>query len=260
MRTRSKSGYYHVMLRGNEKKNIFLDEEDKLRFIETVYRMKKEERFYLHAFCLMDNHIHMMLSEGKEDIAKIIKRITVSYVFYFNKKYERTGHLFQDRFKSEVINKDSYLFTLSRYIHQNPVKAGMAKEPGDYRWSSYNGYLGIKEDIYKGLDTSLLLGMFSEDEQKAKLLFINFMKKKNDDVFLDIEEKDKQLDDKRAKELYQKMIMSIGLTADNVKIVQIPAELLVKYQVETNLSIRKMAGITGLNKDMLSRILRKNIH
>jgi REP element-mobilizing transposase RayT len=100
---KSQSGYYHIMVRGNEKKDIFRDDHDKLRFIEIIKKVKQGNRFYLHAFCLMDNHLHMMISEGKEDVARIMKRITVSYVSYFNKKYRRVGHLFQDRFKSEGI-------------------------------------------------------------------------------------------------------------------------------------------------------------
>lgn len=90
------------MLRGNERKNIFLCDEDKLYFMETMFEKKQGSRFYIHSFCLMDNHIHLMISEGSEDISRVMKRITVSYVYYFNKKYKRVGHLFQDRFKSEV--------------------------------------------------------------------------------------------------------------------------------------------------------------
>jgi len=93
-RIKSETGYYHVMLRGNEKKNIFIDEEDKLRFIETVEKMQSKDKFYTHAFCLMDNHIHLMISEGTEELSRTMKRITVSYVYYFNKKYKRVGHLF----------------------------------------------------------------------------------------------------------------------------------------------------------------------
>ena len=112
-REKSKSGYYHIMLRGNERRNIFRDEEYKLRFIETLYDKNQENRFSLHAFCLMDNHVHLMLSEGVEDVAKIMKRIIVSYVYYFNKKYKRVGHLFQDRFKSEIVEDDNYVLALA---------------------------------------------------------------------------------------------------------------------------------------------------
>ncbi len=127
-RSKSKSGYYHIMIRGNERKNIFLDEQDKSRFVEILNDKKKSVSFYLQAFCLMDNHVHLMISEGVDDIARVMKRITVSYVYYFNKKYKRIGHLFQDRFRSEVVEDDNYVLSLARYIHQNPVKAGIVNQ------------------------------------------------------------------------------------------------------------------------------------
>jgi len=80
-RKRSESGYYPIMLCGNERRNIFLNDEDKLRFLETVYEKKQKDRFYMYAYCLMDNHLHLMISEGTEDIAKVMKRITVSCVY-----------------------------------------------------------------------------------------------------------------------------------------------------------------------------------
>jgi len=148
------------MLRGNERRNIFLNEDDKMRFIETLYQKKQKDKFYLHAFCLMDNHVHLMISEGTEDIAKIIKRIAVSYVFYFNKKYKRVGHLFQDRFKSEIVENDAYVLSLARYIHQNPVKANLVKSPGEYKWSSYYWYLNEKSNMPNVLDKEITIRLF----------------------------------------------------------------------------------------------------
>jgi putative transposase len=255
-RTRSGSGYYHVMLRGNEKKNIFMDEDDKQRFIETVNRMKQEKRFYLHAFCLMDNHIHLMISEGEEDIAKVMKRITVSYVLYFNKKYKRVGHLFQDRYKSEVVADDYQVLTLARYIHQNPVKAGMVKKMQSYRWSSYTGYVNEDSPIAKILDTETIFGILSEDKRKAKDLFSLYMKKENTDSFMDLVEKEGMIDEGEALALYKEMLLARGLRLDDAAKVQVPDDLLIEYKKATNLSIRKIAGITKINKDKLSRILR----
>lgn len=129
------------MMRGNERKDIFLDNYDRDRFLEIISQKKGNGRFSLHAYCLMSNHIHLMLSEGSEEIGQIIKRIAVSYAQYFNRKNKRTGHLFQDRFRSEVIEDERYILSLLRYIHQNPIKAGLAKSAADYRWSSHNEYL-----------------------------------------------------------------------------------------------------------------------
>ena len=122
-RKKSSSGYYHVMIRGNNRNAIFLDDEDKLKFIEILSQKKQDNAFFLYAFCLMDNHVHLMMQEGTGDIANVMKRINISYVYYFNQKYKKAGHLFQDRFKSEGIEDDKYVLSLIRYIHQNPLKA-----------------------------------------------------------------------------------------------------------------------------------------
>lgn len=128
---------YHVMLRGNERRNIFLDDEDRERFIDTLRYKQEEKTFSYFAYCLMSNHVHLIVDEGEEVISKIMQRINGSYAYYFNKKYQRSGHLFQDRFKSEVIEKDRYLLAAIRYVHNNPIKAGMIKNIEEYRWSSY---------------------------------------------------------------------------------------------------------------------------
>lgn len=148
-RKKSGTGIYHVMLRGINRQDIFEDEEDYLRMIESLRSLR--ERFddngnrlpalcSLYAYCLMSNHLHLLIQEKEESIGTTIKRLGVAYAHYYNKKYERNGHLFQDRFKSEPVNDMSYFVTLLRYIHQNPVKAGLSETPLDYAWSSWREY------------------------------------------------------------------------------------------------------------------------
>jgi putative transposase len=145
-----------------------------MRFIDTLYEKQRKNTFILHAFCLMDNHLHLMVSEGTEDIAKVMKRITVSYVYYFNQKYGRIGHLFQDRFRSEIVEENGYVLALTRYIHQNPLKAGMVQTVGDYQWSSYHSYLDTGV-FGKLIETDTVLGLFSENRGVAKKLFKQYM-------------------------------------------------------------------------------------
>lgn len=254
-REKSKSGYYHIMLRGNERRNIFKDEEDKLRFIETLHEKKQENRFSLHAFCLMDNHIHLMLSEGVEDVAKVIKRISISYVYYFNKKYKRVGHLFQDRFKSEIVEDDSYILTLARYIHQNPVKAGMVKSVGEYKWSSYTCYLNESNYFTKIVETETVLGLFSDDKTTAKRRFEEYMHEEAQEVCIDLVEDVEMIDGKTAKVLFERML-SLGNNPDGNTKPQISDGLIKEFRKKTNLSIRKIAAITGLNKDKINKILK----
>ena len=254
-REKSKSGYYHIMLRGNERRNIFKDEEDKLRFIETLYEKKQENRFSLHAFCLMDNHAHLAISEGVEDVARVMKRITVSYVYYFNQKYKRVGHLFQDRFKSEIVEDDSYILTLARYIHQNPVKAGMVKSVGEYKWSSYTCYLNESNYFTKIVETETVLGLFSDDKTTAKRRFEEYMHEEAQEVFFDLVEDVEVIDGKTAKVLFERML-SLGNDPDENTKPQISDGLIKEFRKKTNLSIRKIAAITGLNKDKINKILK----
>ncbi|WP_332310325.1 MULTISPECIES: transposase [Metabacillus] len=126
-RTKSSSGIYHIMLRGINRQTIFEDDEDKIKFLVTLKKYKEISKFQLYSYCLMDNHIHLLLKESGETISESIKRISSSYVYWYNNKYERCGLLFQERFKSENVENILYFLTVLRYIHQNPLKAGLAK-------------------------------------------------------------------------------------------------------------------------------------
>ena len=150
-------GFFHVMVRGVNKQDIFLDESDYRYYLDALEKYKAEEEIEIYAWCLMTNHVHLLLKATKESLAAFLKKVGCKYVPYFNKKYERIGHLFQERFRSEVIDSDEYLLTAARYIHQNPYKAGMAQSLW-YRWSSYGEYFN-----QGGLaDVSLLLSMLGD--------------------------------------------------------------------------------------------------
>ena len=146
-RSKSESGIYHIMLRGINRKSIFEDREDCERFLATLERYKKICGYEIFAYCLMVNHIHILLKVGDEDVDLIMKRLAGSFVFWYNNKYERVGHLFQDRFRSEPVEDDTYFLTVLRYIHQNPVKAGIVDKPEKYIWSSYNEYINLKNEL-----------------------------------------------------------------------------------------------------------------
>lgn len=141
-RKQSNSGIYHVMLRGINHQQIFEDEQDNMIFINTVKKCKEICGYKILAYCLMGNHVHLLIREGEMGLGQIFKHIGTRYVYWYNTKYQRTGHLFQGRFKSEPVEDLAYLITVIRYIHQNPVKAGICKNPAEYRYSSFNEYLG----------------------------------------------------------------------------------------------------------------------
>ena len=122
-RIESKSGIYHIMLRGINRQQIFEDDEDFEKFLWVLKDVKQLSRFKLYGYCLMGNHIHLLLKPENEPLELIFRRIGSKYVYWYNLKYQRTGHLFQDRFKSEPVESISSFFVVLRYIHQNPQKA-----------------------------------------------------------------------------------------------------------------------------------------
>src|SRR6266498_2952560 len=166
---REKGAYstYHIILRGNERREIFLGDEDKLKFIDILDKVRKRYCCIFEAYCLMDNHVHMIINDNGHDISQIMKSLNISYVYYFNKAYNRVGHLFQDRFKSELVMDENYLLQVSVYIHNNPVKAGIVKRPEDYRWSSIHDYLGKQRLKQELVDPSRILDMLSVERRRA---------------------------------------------------------------------------------------------
>jgi REP element-mobilizing transposase RayT len=131
-REKSSSGIYHIILRGINRQSIFEDDEDRLTLLASLKRYKEISQCRIFAYCLMDNHVHILLQEIKEPIGMIIQRISSSYVMWYNRKHERCGHLFQERFKSEAVETDSYFLTVLRYIHQNPIKAKIVNDTADW--------------------------------------------------------------------------------------------------------------------------------
>lgn len=132
----SGSGIYHVMLRGVNRDVIFLEDEDRERFLFALGAARDSSECKVLAYCLMDNHAHLVLRAGIEPIGCTVRRLGVRYAGWFNRKYDRVGHLFQDRFKSVPVDDDAHLVVLLRYVWNNPIEAGLAVHPGEYRWSS----------------------------------------------------------------------------------------------------------------------------
>ena len=133
------------MLRGINKQEIFFDSQDYLKFKKELNETKEFFSYKLYSYVLMPNHIHLEIKDENDKLAKIMQSLQLRYSSYFNKKYERTGHLFENRFKSKTVEGEIYKLNLVRYIHQNPVKAGISNID-KYNWSSYNEYLKENEE------------------------------------------------------------------------------------------------------------------
>lgn len=134
--------YYHVLSRGNERRDIFYDDGDYLRFLETLDRMVARFTIEVHAYVLMRNHYHLLVRTIEANLSQAIQWLGVSYSVWFNRRHRRTGHLFQGRFKSFLIENERYLVAMGLYIHGNPVRAGVVDRLSGYPWSSYHAYAG----------------------------------------------------------------------------------------------------------------------
>lgn len=163
---------YHVIVRGNNGEDVLREELHKSKYLDIIALYKDKIGFTLYAYCIMDNHAHLLIEVNDIPLSKIMQRIQQVYTQWFNQKYNRTGHVFQQRYKALLCDKDNYLLQLIRYIHNNPARANL--EGGiAYKWSSHEYYTGKKySDI---VNTSFVLGLFSENKDKAVRQYLQFM-------------------------------------------------------------------------------------
>ncbi|MBW2491800.1 MAG: transposase [Deltaproteobacteria bacterium] len=158
---------YHILSRGNEQKDIFYDDQDRLLFLKTIGEMSERFEIDVFAYVLMGNHYHLLLKTNRANLSKSMQWLGVTYTRRFNLRHFRAGHLFQGRFKSIIVQNDAYLMRLSCYIHRNPLRAGIVERLANYRWSSYKAYAYDDKDP-KWLITKPILSQFKgKDKHKA---------------------------------------------------------------------------------------------
>lgn len=160
------------MHRGINRQQIFEDREDYEKFLSVLKDVKLISGFKLYAYCLMGNHIHLLIKEEQEGLDQIFRRIGSRFVYWYNAKYDREGHLFQDRYKAEPVDSEEYLFTVLRYIHQNPVKAGLCKTVDEYEYNSYSEFITGQNIVDIG-DILALISKESFIEINRKPVLIN---------------------------------------------------------------------------------------
>jgi REP element-mobilizing transposase RayT len=161
--------FYHVITRGNQRQNIFRNEEDYKKYLDILARYKDLYKYHLYAYVLMKNHVHLLIEISETPLSKILQGINQSYTVLFNKRYKTVGHLFQGRYKAILCDKDSYLLSLVKYIHLNPVRARLVKIPEEYPWSSHLAYIKpIRKSI---VDEEQVLRMFSEDKGRGRRFY-----------------------------------------------------------------------------------------
>lgn len=236
------------MLRGINKQDIFFEEKDYLEFQDIIRKTKQDFLYQLYSYVLMPNHIHLEIKDENQKLSQIIHSMATSYAIYFNKKYQRVGHVFENRFQSKNVENSYYILNLVRYIHQNPVKAGISRME-EYKWSSYSEYFEKKE--FKGddklVDTEGILEIFSAEKEKGTKEFLEFntksLKFQDSAEFLEYEMKNKLTDEE-----------VIYFIKEELKIYNI--QEIQKYSIEyRNEIIQRIRKLQGVTQPQIARIL-----
>ena len=243
-RKKSNSNIYHIMLRGVNRQEIFADAQDCRKFLSILKDCKSISGFEVFAYCLMSNHIHLLIRAGVEPPDLIIKRIGSRFVYWYNLKYCRVGHLFQDRFKSETIENELSFLAALRYIIQNPMKAGIEREPGTYPWSSFASYGGIPDQL---TDTAVAMSFFP-----AREALLEFLTQEHSDPGLEDVPVPIRMPDEKAKEIMGDLTGCHSAAAFQNLDRKIQKDFAAELR-KKNLSIGQIARLTGMSKTTIFR-------
>jgi REP element-mobilizing transposase RayT len=214
-RTDHPGAFHHVFARGNNKQAIFRDDDDRLFFLARLRQLKRELAFKLHALVLMTNHFHVLPQTGPVPLSRLMSRLLTPYSMRFNRKYGTVGHLFQDRYGAKPCRADAYFLRLIRYIHRNPVAAGLAARPEDWRWSGHHELIGASTGL---IDPELALSVLGADERGARAAYSAYVSDECDDGWQPSNETDTAIEDGGASlsEIVGSVAASFGLSSEAV--------------------------------------------
>lgn len=244
----SETDFYHVIMRGNNKAYIFDKKRYKQYFFEYLSQVILEELAELVAWCIMDNHVHLVIKCQEEKIGLIFKRINTKYAMYYHRETKTVGHVFESRYKSEVVESDESLLNVIRYVHNNPVKAKMVEEPDLWQWSSYSTYLNRPQNSVMTL-TWALFGKSSDQ-------FMKFHQQEDYNEYLEIKEDRDFLRETRAQEAISEICNKYGIVEAN-EIYQrrdVMREIIELIKKRSHLSGRKIAQLIGVSESTVRKI------
>ncbi len=256
----SKTQIYHILTEGNERKDIFIDNEDKAKILSILSNKNQNESFKVYAFCIMNNHLHLVLKEKNSDISTIMRRINTSYAKYFNKKYNRVGHVFHDRFKSEAIETNDDLLEVVKYIHKNPIRTNICNNMIEYKWSSFIDYI-IGLNRYDFLDIEFVLSIFTHNNREEAIkLFSQYSINQSKKTFFDIMEKSDKKDLLTKKDVLNyidRFIEENNLDYESLiktrKNIKLRNKMISNIKRKSTFSIRDLAQILGVNRNIIQR-------
>ena len=229
------------MLRGINKQQIFYDDEDFSYFIALLDKYKAISHYDVYAYCLMRNHVHLLIKISDEPLETIFRRLGASFVYWYNLKYERTGHLFQDRFKSEPVEDDRYFLAVLRYILRNPVKAGICATPAEYAYSNIRDFsIPSKNVLPCPLESEELWDFIMQDGE--------------DDCLDVLDQPQRRVTDTAARELIRQEFGA--LPADSSAAYRAAVQTALRRLAQKGLTIRQLSRLTGIAKSSVDRALK----
>ncbi len=252
----SSTKVYHIIFRGNDKQDIFFDSQDYKKYLKEITVTKEKYQYEILAYCLMSNHAHLIVFDKNDNLSKAMQSLAVAYSSYFSKKYDKVGHLFQNRFHSRNVETKEYLLQLCRYIHQNPVKAKI-DTVDNYKWSSYKEYINLDLDE-RITNINTILPMFGNNKQEAIRNFEIFHRKEIDDNTQDAEfEIVDKLTDEELKHILEKMLNIKDALEIKRYSVDIRDKKIKKLKDIQGASRAQIARVTGLNRKIVERAMNK---
>jgi len=247
----SKTGYDHIMTQGINKEYIFNDKFQRDMILKIIKEKMQEEPFKVVAYCVMNNHLHLIIHADKHSLIDVMKKINITYAMSYNRKERRVGALFQERYKSENITDENYLFGAIRYVHNNPVQAGMVKSVQDYPWSSIAEYLEDKNLLVDREEKKMILNRFNSTEE-----FEKYHDKEDQREYLELREEVEEKKENKATEIIETYFIEKGIY-DKCQLKD-KEELIVRLLKESGLSYRKIAQITETSLNTVY-LVSKNI-
>jgi len=245
----SPTGYYHVMVRGINRDSIYQSAGDKTFFLKTL---KKLPDISIAAYCVMDNHVHIVLQAEVAALAAAMRKLNLTYAMWYNAIHERVGHLYQNRYRSQVVTSESQLLQVIRYVHNNPVKAGLAKEAKQYTWSSYREYLE-GADVLSPEQKQFVLGLIANENSLSG--FIAFHGEPDAHEQLDTAEDIAELRQNHAQSIIEEYCSAHGIVdrATMKRRPELMEGLIIELLQRTHLSHRKIAAFLEVSANIVHR-------
>ena len=250
----SKTGFYHIMMRGINRERIFEKEAAKKEILHILAVKVRETDVGIYAYCVMDNHIHLVLKSEPQELAVFMKKLNGSFAMYYNREQRRVGHVFQDRYKSERIEDEEYFWGVIRYIHLNPAKAHLVKNAEDYQWSSMKDFLLGKSDVLAKEALAL-----KQDNFKDNRSFLDMHKQEDLHIYLEVKEELDEMKKAAGSQLIENILVEHGITTVMELREQEEAleNLLGRLARELKLSYQEIAKMTGLSYSMVQRLVQR---